>query len=351
MAEFSFRCPVFRVTWPTRMGLGAYERGVLTLSSALKGGGHDGGAAGEPQGVHAGRMMVCTFTDLARLKVSCGGRHPQRCRLAVWLILSLLIAPGFGEQAQRLDDASVRTVFFYSPETNINNFQTLKEEFDNFLTRHGQHKFQPFCERADFERALKEDKRGIFLMSSWHYREVSMSGLWRPVLVGLRNERATHTHVIYGRAGEANLAELKGATIATAGSPEYTSRLLYRILGDDQKALIESFKLLVVPKDIDALMAVDFNVAAAAIATERGAAKLENINPKQRQRLQALSSAEESLLPMLVCLPEPDAQMLEVIQTFNTMAKDEEGLRRLRMLGLDGFRAIRPEELKEVLDK
>ena len=47
--------------------------------------------------------------------------------------------------------AAGATIHFYSPETNINNFGTLKAEFDGFFAGMGGHKFQPYGDRAAFD--------------------------------------------------------------------------------------------------------------------------------------------------------------------------------------------------------
>jgi hypothetical protein len=71
-------------------------------------------------------------------------------------------------------------VFFFSPDTNVNNFSTLKGEFDSCFATAGNHKFQPFADRAAFEAALKEKRAGLFLMSSRHFAQISRQGGSRP---------------------------------------------------------------------------------------------------------------------------------------------------------------------------
>ena len=47
-------------------------------------------------------------------------------------------------------------VYFYSSETNINNFKSLKIEFDRYLSKQGPYEFQPFSSREDFEKHVKD---------------------------------------------------------------------------------------------------------------------------------------------------------------------------------------------------
>ena len=84
-------------------------------------------------------------------------------------------------------------------------------------------------------------------------------------------------------------AALKDATIATSDTLQITRSVLLNLLGKGNEELVDSFKIIVVPKDIDALMAINFGVASAAVCTEEAILKLRQINPKQVERLKELA--------------------------------------------------------------
>ena len=48
------------------------------------------------------------------------------------------------------------TIYFYSTETNINNFKSLKMEFDRYLSKLGSFEFQPFIAKETFEKHIKD---------------------------------------------------------------------------------------------------------------------------------------------------------------------------------------------------
>ena len=62
------------------------------------------------------------------------------------------------------------TIYFYNPEININNFASLKKEFDTYLSAYGEYQLQPFSEREIFEKVAVSKNDGIFIISSWHYK-------------------------------------------------------------------------------------------------------------------------------------------------------------------------------------
>lgn len=238
------------------------------------------------------------------------------------------------------------TVYFYSPETNINNFSALKGEFDAYLAIHGNHKFQPFNDRATFERFLAEGTRGVFILSSWHFAQLPAKEHWEPRLVGAVRNKSTQRHMLYGKISTTAVADLRGATIATAGTPEFARTLLAQMIGPGDPSLLASVKLLAVPKEIDALMAVGFGMARAAIATENGAEKLAKINPKQFEVLRVVASGRESLLPVVVLPVDADAQVRGLATLLAGMGEDEEGQQRLKLLGLETLRPLDESQKK-----
>jgi len=63
-------------------------------------------------------------------------------------------------------------ICFYSSETNINNFKSLKMEFDAYLSKFGSYEFQPFDNRENFEKHIREQKKFVILVSGWHYGKI-----------------------------------------------------------------------------------------------------------------------------------------------------------------------------------
>ncbi len=248
------------------------------------------------------------------------------------------LAAASAAHALQAQDGSI-AIYFYSPETNVNNFSVLKGEFDTLLAEHGGHKFQPFSDRNTFEKQIEAQPRGLFLLSSWHFQQLASKVALDPFLVGVSKDKVTQKHLLFGKAATA-LADLRGQRVATAGTRDYTLTLLRLMLGDSQADLVNSLNILVVPKDIDALLAVGFGAARGAVATENGADKLAKLNPKQRDVLKELAPGRESLLPILAAPKNMDTAVRQLVQVFATMGQSEQGKLRLQLLGLEAMREL-----------
>ncbi|MDA0841294.1 MAG: hypothetical protein O3B01_29945 [Planctomycetota bacterium] len=129
-------------------------------------------------------------------------------------------------------NGEIPTVFFFSQETNINNFSSLKTEFDTYFGHKG--KFQPFKDLETFEDEIVGKTNGVFLVSSWHYQRLRKENMellasgkkpklnMTPVLVGLLNNQTTQRKILSSSKSNDSLESLKGKKIASAGSKEYT---------------------------------------------------------------------------------------------------------------------------------
>ncbi len=238
-------------------------------------------------------------------------------------------------------DAAPLTVYFHNTESNVNNFALLKGEFDAFLATRDGHRFQPVGDRGMFESEVASKRRTLFLLSSSHYRQLAVRIPLEPLLVGEARGKATQRHLLYSSV--ADVATLRGQPIAHAGTRDNALALLKQLF-PGQPGLFTPEQLLAVPKDIDALTAISFGSAKAALATESGADKLGNINPRQRAALKPLGQARESLLPILAAPKDADAAVRAAAREFLA----PEAKRGLQLLGLEAFRELTAEQRKSL---
>ena len=202
--------------------------------------------------------------------------------------------------------------------------------------------------RSTKEKAMEDNPGGLFLLSSWHYPQLAKKAAWQPMLIGQLREKNTQRHVLCAKQDIANFAALKGAKVASAGNKAFTLNVLADLLGAEHRALVTEQNVLAVPKDIDALMAIGFGVAQAAVATEGGLARLAKTNAKQHDALKQLATGPERLLSIVVAPAVPDAASQSLIKVLAGMGADAEGQQRLRLLGLDGLVPIADAQRTEL---
>jgi len=257
--------------------------------------------------------------------------------LPVFLIISVFITGGYWSACSNVGSI----IYFYNPETNINNFATLKTAFDTYLVNHGGYYFQPFDSRENFESVIQEKKGDVYLLSSWHLKALQQKNVpLKIALVGTSKGNTMQRKVLSAKKDIADVTMLKNTVVAGAGSEEYIHSVLKQILGKEQEALLKDIKILIVPKDIDAIMAVGFGMATAAICAESGLDKLAMINPNQFRELHSLGFSEKDYLLVAATLQKPEQQEVELLEVLRTMSEAETGGENLKLLGIDGWRAM-----------
>jgi hypothetical protein len=241
---------------------------------------------------------------------------------------------------------STYTIYFYNPETNINNFASLKIEFDEYLSSYGSFQFQPFSDRKSFEKFIVGRSDGVFLMSSWHFRQLKRKF---PIdmeakLVGVSKGKATHEKILTTKNNIININLLKGKIVASSGNEDYTKNILMQMHGEGERNIVNSMKILTVPKDIDALMAVGYGMADSALTTESSLTKLASINPKQYGFLRSLAKSKEILLPIVAVPRQSDENIKLLLTIIEKMEIVLDGKKKLKMLGVDGWKKVGESE-------
>ena len=228
-------------------------------------------------------------------------------------------------------------IYFYSSETSINNFKSLKMEFDRYLSKFGPYEFQPFSARNVFEKQVKGKENCLLLLSSWHYRHIHKAYSLIPALTGVRNGKKYQRKILLADEKAPDIETTKPGLIASAGSLQYTTSVLKRML---KKYAEHTFNVLTVPKDIDALLAAGHGMAKLAFASRYAFDELKGINPRLCRKMKVLAEGEETLL-LIVALPQGfTANRKKMVDMIKNMPLTPDGKRRIRMLGLDGWQEL-----------
>ncbi len=256
---------------------------------------------------------------------------------ALWMLFLISGFPGTA-----FSEAETTAIYFHSSETSINNFKSLKIKFDRYLSQFGPYEFQPVRERTEFEKQIRSRKDCVMLLSSWHYRKIHKTGLCEPVLVGFRNGKKTQKRVLVAPEGY-DFRKSHGLKLASASSIQHTKSMIKKMPAIQLDA--DSLRILTVPKDIDAMMAVSFGMSEAALITENSYNRMKSLNPLLYKRIDIIAKGPESHLMVLAahktCLP----QMEKIIRIIQKMSENASGQKQIRMLGLDGFQNVTEEDL------
>ncbi len=253
-------------------------------------------------------------------------------RNMICLVMMLLI--------MNTSNAKNYKLYFYSVESNINNYRLLKIEFDTYLGIAGMYKFQPFKNKNAFEEYIRSHNDGIYLLSSWHFKKLKDSLNIKPELIGVLNNKSIQKQILISNRTIQNLDDLRNETIASASSEEYTKSILSKMFGIEKKELLETVRILTVPKDIDALMAVGIGIANSGLATQSSIETFKQINLNQYNSFNKLSQSENIPLPVIATAPKPNDDIKNLLNIIEKMGEVSDGSKAIKMLGLDDFKRV-----------
>lgn len=238
-----------------------------------------------------------------------------------------------------LSPAAEKTmIYFYSSETNINNFKSLKMEFDKYLAKFGPYEFQPFKGREAFEKHVKGRKDCLLVLSSWHYRHINKDYSLIPAAAGVKNGKKYQKRLLIATGESVGIDSIRTERIASSSSADHTGSVLNRML--KKKISTDIFRILTVPKDIDALMSVGFGMSRLALTTKNSFEELKTIHPALCKKMKILQEGDETLL-LILAVPEGfETTESKVVSIIKDMALNPDGKQRIRMLGLDGWQEL-----------
>ncbi len=260
----------------------------------------------------------------------------KKRRFSALLITTALLIIGLAIFCVISSGSGKIKIYFYSSETNINNFKSLKMEFDRYLSKFGPYEFQPFSSRDVFEKQVKGKENCLLLLSSWHYRHIHKNYALKPILTGVRNGKKYQRKILVSGEKPADI-EAKPGLIASASSLQYTTSALKSML---KKFAEHPFQVLTVPKDIDALMSVGFGMAKLAFASENAFDELKGVNPRLCNKMKIMAEGEETLRLILASPQGFTANRKKMVDMIKNMSMDSDGRKRIRMLGLDGWQEL-----------
>jgi len=262
--------------------------------------------------------------------------HQKRRFVAVLSIIAVLLIGMVVFSVLSSGEGKIK-IYFYSSETNINNFKSLKMEFDRYLSRFGPYEFQPFSARDVFEKQVKGKDNCLLLLSSWHYRHIHKELGLLPDLTGMRAGKKYQRKILVADQEAPDIMSAKPGLVASASSLEYTLSVLR---GMFKKPVEHPFNVLTVPKDIDALMSVGFGMAKMAFASGNAFEELKGVNPKLGSKMKVVAEGEEDLLLIVASPQNFGGDRTPLIDMIKNMSMDPEGIKRIRMLGLDGWQEL-----------
>jgi len=158
----------------------------------------------------------------------------------------------------------------------------------------------------------------------------------------MRNGKNYQKRILVTTPKFANLNSVKAGSVASASNIQHSRSELSAMFKDKESA--ESVRILPVPKDVDALMSVGFDMARAALITENALNDLKMLDPLLYEKMKVLSEGKASLL-LIMAVPEDSEKDIEqIVEIIKNMPDDPDGKNIIKMLDLDGWKSVNSSE-------
>jgi hypothetical protein len=254
---------------------------------------------------------------------------------SVLLCLLILMPPS-------LVASELKTLYFYNPEVSATRNTVLKGSFDKYLLSEGEFQLQPVEEKRLFDQLLFSGRADALLMSSQHFEQLvadnpELNKRYHAALQGKKGDSDSYTKLLVSKF---SAPDLKVSTLASSRGRDFSLAMIAEMLPSVATKSIEQVSLLEVPKDIDALMSVGFDLADLALATDDSFATLSALYNEQYPKLHVIGRSRP-LKRMILVLPRHRQGELSAIETtVRSMPEKSLGKRVMKLIGLDSWQVI-----------
>lgn len=229
-------------------------------------------------------------------------------------------------------------IYFYNPEVNAARNLVLKNTWDTYLADRGPYEFQPVDNSESFKQLLKNQDHAAFIMAEWFYSSIIDSQIADLdfAFQGRKHKQDTYRKILISNK---SIFDFEKVTIASSGSVARARDILQSIYPELSSSQLNNLNILVVPKDIDALMAVGYGLAEMALATEVGLSKMARLNQTMFNDMAILKESKPFKRSVLVFKSTDVVLKINLARALAAMPMSLEGQEALSLLGLDEWQA------------
>lgn len=261
-------------------------------------------------------------------------------RIRLFLLAALLVPATAHAQASEF--------FFFSPDFGPGNLSGLTEAAeDYFKDADADVGFQPFARIEDFEREFAVRKPAFVVVPERVAVARCLRAQLHPLAFPVRGERSFGRRSLMARAGIDSVTALTNGSVAAtlpAGDETIRSAAISKLKHD-----VPGIRIIPVPKDVDALLAVGFGQVDAAFVSSTQFDQLAKINPRLTNDLHELGYSEEIPFPMVYATEFATQQNVDNLRALmHTVNDTESGKRLSALLGYDGWNLVDPDNSRPI---
>ena len=234
-------------------------------------------------------------------------------------------------------------LFYFSPDFSPGNLSVLTQAAESYFRESkADTRFQAFVRYEDFAREVAAQKPEFVVVPDWANATGCLDTELRALAKPMRGGESHGRKALVARRSIRSFADIRdgsiAATVPPGGSPSDPG--LARIRREHPRV-----RIIPVPKEIDALLAVAFGQVDAAFVSTGQFGLLAGVSPKLGTDLKEIGYAESTPFPMIYATAyASDAQIENVRSAISTVASTGTGKRLIGLLGYDGWAPVEKTE-------
>ena len=259
-------------------------------------------------------------------------------------VAALAISVGAGTLAPPCAYAADGEFFFYSPQVGTGNLSQLKQAADRFLRDSGTSlSFQPFARFEDLQREFGAHRPAFLVVPDWVAMDHCLGEALRPLARPVRDGRVFDRRALVAAKEASSAADIDGGSIAA------TVPVAGRGSGSETLARFRrehpDVRVIPVPKDIDALLAVGFGQVDGAFVSMTQFDLLAGVNPALTGSLHEIGYSIATPFPAVYATQYANAEGIAALRKALESGGDtESGQKIVRLLGYDGWKPVSEDE-------
>jgi hypothetical protein len=235
-------------------------------------------------------------------------------------------------------------ILYYDPDTNQERIAVVSALFNKYLERAAPGVvFEPMASEQALQRRIDDPAAKFAIVKSTYLRRNKDKLV--PLLVP-EGGGSIYYHKVLVDSGDGPPTRLSNKTIAAAMSGDEAKGFLAYL--KSQALEVDGAFVVSVTKDVDALLAMTFGQADAALVTENSIAVLKQSNPNAVSKLRVLLHTGDILrAPLCEIAQRASAgERAAMVKTLASLQDDTAGKRLLDLLGADRWLPYTPGMLK-----
>jgi len=218
--------------------------------------------------------------------------------------------------------------------------------FTQYVLQFGDYIVQPINDPMIIKQTMRDNHSWIMIISSTIYKKITQDIPLTPLMVMSKDDSILMKDIIVYKKNSGKEKLLNGCVLASSRPKGYIDQALTSFPNEINR---NKTKIVIVPRDMDALMSIVLDVAQVALVSEDSLLKLSKLNATQEQNIARINAGKKMLRPILAVSKQSPINYQRLVSIFQSMDTDPKAQPLCQLLGMTKWQNLSNDD-KKLLD-